>query len=374
MKILHVFGRLSKGGAEMRTLDLMRNVDQKRYAFHYCALSGLPGGLDEEVRNLGGEIFFIKLGHKFPYNFRRLLQSNNFQIVHSHVHLASGFILRLAAKEGVPKRIAHFRSMHDGKKLTFCRQMRNRVLKGWINRYATDIVAVGEGAMRAAWSKQWQADPRCRVVYNGLDISRFNDSPQPKIVRREFGLPEDCTLFIHVGRMVPPKNHERVLSIFSEIASNQPNVGLLLVGGGDRTIENKLRQKVDILKLSQKVMFAGERSDVPRLLKSSDIMIFPSLWEGLPGAVLESCAAGTPVLASDLPGIREIADQFPIYVNCLPLNTADSEWALLVKKILKDREISKNIEKNTCLFENSIFNLDRCIKSICSIYDNNYCD
>jgi glycosyltransferase involved in cell wall biosynthesis len=368
MKILHIFGRMTRGGAEMRTLDLMRHIDQDQYKFHFCALSGLPGELDEEVRGLGGEVFYIKLGRSFPSNFRRFLRSGNYQVVHSHVHYFSGYVLRLAAQAGVPGRIAHFRNMDDGKDLTLLRKIRNRIMKGWINRYATDIVAVCEGAMRSAWGEQWHADPRCQVIYNGLDLSKFNGPLQPDRVRREFGLPDNCKLIIHIGRMVPQKNHERVISIFNEIASRHSNVCLLLVGRRENGVENRLRDMIARFDLVEKVAFAGERNDVPRLLRSSDMMVFPSLWEGLPGAVLESCAVGTPILASDLPGVREIAAQFPCFVKAVPLNTGDSEWSLLAEEILESKEPAGSVENNFNHFQQSIFNIDKCVEEFCKVW------
>ena len=70
----------------------------------------------------------------------------------------------------------------------------------------------------------------------------------------------------------------------------------------------------------------GVRDDVPQLLKTADVLLLPSIHEGLPGVVLEACASGTPVLASDLPGVREIASRLPL-VRYLPLTAADEEWA-----------------------------------------------
>ncbi len=354
----------------MRTLDLMRHMDQNKYKFHFCVLSGLPGDLDDEVRSLGGEVYYIKLGYNFPRAFRRLLRFKDFQVVHSHVHFFSGYILRLAAQEGVSGRIAHFRNTDDGKKPTFLRLMRNRIFKSWINKYATGIVAVCEGAMSFAWGQLWKQDPRCRVIYNGLDVSGFNAYTDSDDVRKEFNLPEDCKLFIHVGRMVPQKNHNRVITIFNQIAHLRPNVALLLVGRAEANLEPGLRQTVSNLKLSAKVAFAGERRDVPRLLKASDVMIFPSLWEGLPGAVLESCAVGTPVLGSDLPGIREIAAQFPSFVKFLPLESSDSEWAIRAESMIEDQKIIELKSNIPNLFNDSMFSIDRCIQEFSRLWEN----
>ena len=123
--------------------------------------------------------------------------------------------------------------------------------------------------------------------------------------------------------MRPPKNHLRLIDIFGEVLRRQPTAVLLLVGQGRNAIERRLHRRIAQLGLGGQVVFCQERTDVPRLLGAADALIFPSLWEGLPGVVLEACAAGTPVLASDLPGVRDIAARLP-RVRCLSLEADNS--------------------------------------------------
>lgn len=327
IKILHIFGRMLRGGAEMRTLELMRAVDHDQFRFYFCTLSGLSGTLDDEIRALGGDVYPCPLGWQFPGRFRQLLEEGNFGVVHSHVHYFSGFILRQAAYAGVPVRIAHFRNMYDDHSNNLRRRIQRSIMRHWIDHYATDILAVSEGAMDWSWKPSWRDDPRCRVIYNGLDTTAFAKPTERDGVIHEFGLPTTSTLYIHVGRMDTQKNHLRLISIFNEIYRCQPMARLLLVGRGGNEIERRLREQIHELNLTYAVVFAGERSDVPRLLKAADVMIFPSLFEGLPGAVLEACAAGTPVLASNLPGVKEIAEHFAKLVMPMSLNTSNEVWA-----------------------------------------------
>ncbi len=325
-KVLHVFGRMQRGGAEMRTLDVMRHIDREKLSFQYATLSGLPGELDGQIRALGGEVHPVKLGLDFPWKFRRLLSAHRFDAVHSHVHYSSGFILRLAAGVKVPVRIAHFRSTEDGRGGSIRRRVQRKILKRWIDRYATHILAVSEGAMEASWGQDWKQDPRAQTVYNGLDLAAFHGPPDPDGVCREFNIPAGSVLCTHVGRFSPPKNHGRLLSIFSELLRRTPEAYLVLVGGGTLDAELPIRARASELGLADRVVFAGVRDDVPRLLLGADLMIFPSTWEGLPGAVLEACAAGLPVLASDLPGVQEIARFFP-GVACVSLEESDQVWS-----------------------------------------------
>lgn len=360
VRILHIFGRMQRGGAEMRTLDIMRHIDRQQFQLDFCALSGLPGVLDDEIRSLGGEVHYCRLGWSFPWRFQNLLRQHSYAVVHSHVHYASGFILFLSHSAGVPGRIAHFRSTSDDHGANLRRALQRKAMRHLIDRYATHILSVSQGAMIAAWGTAWKTDKRCHITYNGLDTEPFLN-PVDAYVLDDLNIPRSAKLYIHVGRMDPPKNHTRLITIFSEIAAHQPDAHLLLVGRGGNDIERAARQQIEALGLADRVTFAGERSDVSDLLRAAHTLIFPSTREGLPGVVLEACAAGTPVLASDLPGICEIAEHFPSVVP-LSLNLSDEVWAKQAAALAADQTDAAR-KQALARFLGSPFNLETCIKA-----------
>lgn len=359
-KILHIFGRMVRGGAELRTLELMRHIDRERCKFQFCALSGLSGELDDEIIKLGGTTHYLGLGPLFLHRFRRLLREEKYTVVHSHVHLFSGLILQLAAAEQIPVRLAHFRNTHDGQDQTLRRTLQNRLMKYLLDRHATKILAVSEGVMASVWGPGWPADQRCEVIYNGFDFTPFAATADRKGARQEFDIPLDARLYIHVGRMAPAKNHSKLIAVFALIAARDPHARLLLVGRGGNDIETQSRELSVRLGVADKVILAGERPDVPRLLQAADLLLFPSLWEGLPGAVLEACAAGIPILASDLPGIREISHNVPEAVTCLPATASDAEWAEMAMKISAQPGTAAKTGAISATVLNSEFEIKRC--------------
>jgi glycosyltransferase involved in cell wall biosynthesis len=367
--ILHVFGCMNRGGAEMRTLEVMRRLDRNKYRFWFCSLSGLPGELDQEIRLLGGEVFYLPLRKGFSANLVKLLRSGEIDAVHSHVHFFSGYILRVASASGIPVRIAHFRNTNDGGG-SLRKVAQNLLMRYWIGRHATHILAVCKGAMAAAWGRNWERDPRCRVIYNGFDISIFAASPERLEVRREFCLPDDAKICIHVGRMAEAKNHQRLLKIFQQIAIREPFAQLLLVGRGGNEVENALRSNIEQSGLGDRIHMAGERADVPRLLQAADLLIFPSKWEGLPGAVIEACAAGLPVLASILPGTEEIASHFPHLVQLLSLEKDDREWCERAISLLAGRK-NRTTEGVADRFQHGAFSMDRCLAQLDEVWSHN---
>jgi glycosyltransferase involved in cell wall biosynthesis len=231
-----------------------------------------------------------------------------------------------------------------------------------IDRYATDIIGCGEGAMNALWRADWRSDPRCRVVYDAVDPSRFTHLGDPDRTRAELGLSPADRIFLHVGNEVVEKNHARLISIFAQIAKIDPTARLVLVGGGTDNPEGVSAQAIDKLAIGHKVTALGIRHDVPQIFAAADALLLPSLREGLPGVVLEACVSGVPVLATDLPGVREIASRLSL-VRYLPLTADDIEWANAAHAL--PERTSRQDERDAVAeaFRASVFHIDRAVEA-----------
>jgi len=381
LRVLHLVGRMTCGGVQMRTLELYRKLDRARLRFDFCALSGLAAELDEHARALGGRVHHLAQSRPgFARRFRELLVREGYDVVHGHLHYLSGYPLKLARECGVPTRVAHFRSSRPdpvpGVRRRLVRLLLrpwieqyagNRVQRRWIERHATHVLGVSRWALTCAMGGDWASDPRCRVIYDGLDPAAFRDPADRQGVRGEFGVPGDAAIFIHVGRMTPAKNHPRVASIFVEAVRRLPGARLLLVGREDEVIGRRVRRQVGARGIADRVVFAGERLDVPRLVRAADALIFPSLWEGLGDVVLEAAAAGTPAVCSDLPSIREIAEHLP-GIERLSLAEPDARWADRLVAAATNPPDEATRKAALARFSESVFHFDRSAAALCAIW------
>jgi glycosyltransferase involved in cell wall biosynthesis len=167
--------------------------------------------------------------------------------------------------------------------------------------------------------------------------------------------------------MDPSKNHARLVHIFASLARRKPHAHLLLVGRRNREIE---RQIVDIarqLGVLDNIVIADQRCDVERLVQAADLMLFPSIREGLPGAVLEAASAGLPVLASSLPGIVEIADYFAGVV-VLSLQAQDDEWVGSALTLLQGGQEPEFRDAMQVKFRSSPFTIDHATASFTDLW------
>jgi glycosyltransferase involved in cell wall biosynthesis len=227
-----------------------------------------------------------------------------------------------------------------------------------IDRYSTDIIGCCETVLAESWGERWRSDARCRTIYYGADGAAFRNRGRRGDVRAELKASTEAPLYLHLGRNTPEKNHARLLAIFARIRDRDPAARLVLAGTGTDEPDGDIARSIRDHGLQEHTVALGARSDVPRLLEAADALLLPSLFEGLPNVVLEACAAGVPVLATDLGGVREIASRLAL-VRCLPLTASDEEWAAVAAQLPKEAERMKLRETAPAVFRSSVFDLDR---------------
>jgi glycosyltransferase involved in cell wall biosynthesis len=362
LRVLHIFGTMNRGGAEMRTVSLMSGMNQHNVQFDYCVLSGNKGALDDQIRALGGQIFYCKLGPTFIFRFISLLFNRDFSVVHSHVAYVSGFILLLAKLAGIKGRIAHFRNTTAGKSSSFIRRGRDKFLKFLINTSATDILAVCDGAMLGFWGENWHQEKRCKVIYNGFSI--VDKQIEPGFWLNFIPNYRDQRVVVNVARMDVQKNHLRQCDIFKELHKRDTNTLMVFIGKEDTQRKSMMKKKIVEYKLQDKVFFLGLQENVLRFLQHADVMLFPSEWEGLPGVVLEAASVGLPVVASDLPGVIEIAERLP-FIKVVKLQESNCNWGAHLNNVLM-----QGIDSNMMIeaFKHSDFLIDSNVKQLYAIY------
>ena len=326
LRILHALGTLNPGGVETWLLNILKCMDRDRLQFDFCTFGPQPGLFDTQVERLGARILRFQKSRNpwsFASGFRRLLREGNYNVVHSHVYLFSGALLRWAQAEGIPIRIAHSHRSRDDRPGTPARRCYRRVMKSWIRRHATHGLAASRPAA-ALFGEDWEADSRFRVLYYGIDASSFHVPIDRDQLRIELGVPVDAPVVGHVGRFVPPKNHRIVLEIAGEILKRRPEVHFLLVGDGP--LRPEIEAKARAMGLSANIHFAGTRIDVPRLLCGGmDAFVFPSLQEGFGLSVLEAQAVGLSCVVSDAVPQDVVLSRES--VKFLQLSAPVSDWA-----------------------------------------------
>jgi glycosyltransferase involved in cell wall biosynthesis len=330
IRILHVLGMMERAGAETWLMHILRTLDRSRYQMDFLVHSPEPQEYDDELRALGSNLIVLPHIHRplrYARGINRILRDNGpYDVVHSHVHQYSGFVLRLAKRAGVPIRIAH--SHLDASAIearaSLPRRAYLRLMRHWLEGNMTAGLSVSGVAAADLFGPHWACDPRHQLLFCGIEMEPFCQPVCKAAVRGELGIPEHAFVVGHVGRFAEQKNHTFLLDIAAAVVQCAPEVRFLLVGDGG--LREAMEAKAAALGLTERMIFAGPRADVPRLmLGAMDAFLLPSQYEGLPLVLMEAQAAGLPCVFSD--NTAREADIVPALVRRRSLAVPASGWA-----------------------------------------------
>lgn len=370
VRVLEVVGGLAPGGIENWLLDVYRTIDRVRFRLEFLVHSPENGTVEGALKALGARIHRVGGPHNLPHyvgSFARLLNElGPYDAVHSHVGHFNGIVLRLAWRGGVASRIAHSHSCTGrlggvGGLLwsTYAKCMRS-----WIRRFATQGLAVSRLAALSQFGPHWERDTRFRVLHCGIDLEPYRQEVVRNMVRSTLQIPDDAIVIGHIGRFDRAKNHEFILDVAQHLIRREPRAFFLFAGDGPLRahIDARFRQRG----LASRVKNLGFRADIPRLLLGAiDVLLFPSLSEGLGLAAVEGQAAGLPVVLSDV--IPKEADVVEVLIHRLSLARHPSEWAELVLSVARaPRGIAQH--EALALVERSPFHSRRSVEDLESVY------
>jgi glycosyltransferase involved in cell wall biosynthesis len=370
ISVLHLAGRLNRGGIETWLLKVLQAAQDTNIKRDVLVVTNLPGELDDAVRETGSHLFVTNrplnpLGQL--YDLRKIHQmSGPYNIVHSHVQ-PGGIQLRLAHHCGIPVRIAHSHTTElMAPAVRLHQKLVARLTAHWVRRYATAGLACSEAAAATLFGPNWRDDPRWQVLHYGIDLAPFRKTSDRRWeVRRSFGIPHDAFVIGHVGRMSPEKNHRFLVTLAREIAVQLPGAYFVLVGDGP--LRPQVEAWIRRAGLTDRVRLLGSRGDVPVLMTHLfDLFLFPSLYEGLPITIIEAQAAGIPIVASEAVPMEAVV--VPQLILRLSLKESISQW---VKAVMDMRRRASFVaqEDALSLLERSDFNIHVCTAKLFRLYE-----
>lgn len=327
IRVLHFQGRMGKGGAETFMMNTYRNINRSKIQFDFVIYHDFKEvtPYNSEIERLGGRIFSVPNPKKRPIAYiqavKKLLKDHQFNIVHNEVFFGGGLNLWLAYKSGINRRIAHSHATTDGKDSLLLKIAR-KGLDRWLFKYATDFLACSTEAGIGLFGENHPFV----FVPNGIDLDQYQNFSESKEESKcILEIPEKTLVIGNIGRFEKQKNHTFLIDIFQKLVDQHPDSVLMLIGEG--SLENDIRKKVDQLNLDSQVYFMGVRDDIPRILNAMDVMVMPSLYEGLPISAVEAQAAGVKlVLSTDVSKETVLSDN----VSFESLKTPSKDWAKLV--------------------------------------------
>lgn len=304
MRIVHVVDSLEFGGLERVVTDLA--LEQKRRGHEVSVFSLLQTqGLRRELEAAGIPVLIGDKRTPFDLALIRKLRAHlrdaRIDVAHTHSFVPNYYCA--AARFGAGLRTAMVGTCHD-----MGHRLGNRRLR-WMYRASlrstARVAMVGRMVHERFVGAGWVPPQRAAVVLNGIPVERFRNSPQRRANARErLALDAHSPVIGAVGRLVPLKNHRLLIAQMPALLARWPDLRLIIIGGGP--LESELAGQIASLGLGEHVRLASQRPDVSDLLPAFDIFAMPSLTEGLSIALLEACATGLAIVATEVGGNPEI--------------------------------------------------------------------
>jgi glycosyltransferase involved in cell wall biosynthesis len=291
------------GGAEQQAILLAKGLRRRGWRVSMVALSGSGGDAAAELEDAGVRFLSLQMrkGLADPrgwIRFHRWLRREQPDVLHAHLPHAAWLARwsRLAAPVALVVDTLHSSSTGAmGRHFGYS-----------CSRWLTDhVTAVSEATAASHLAAGMVRESELSVVWNGIDVDRWQPDAQARLeAREEFGVEpgvKDDFLWLAVGRLEAVKNYP---SLLRAMARTPERARLLILGAGPR--EGRLKELAEWLGLKHRVHFAGFEPNVLRWMRAADGFVLSSRYEGLPMVVLEAGACGVPVVATDVPGTREV--------------------------------------------------------------------
>jgi glycosyltransferase involved in cell wall biosynthesis len=359
IKIVHIVPTLDASGAEKQLALLAANTPKDRFDVHVICLTR-GGPYETTLAEAGVPVHIVSKKMKGdPFALRRLvklLRELKPAIVQTWLFAANSYGRLAARMAKVPHVIASERCVDSWK------SGYQLMIDRWLMRW-TDAVAVNSQAVKEFYAHQGIPREKLHVIPNA--VTQAEPVADRAALRKEMGVKEESFVLGFVGRLWPQKRVDDLIWAADILRLAEWPIEVVIVGDGPRRAA--LERFVENMKESDIVRFLGKRDDARRLIAGFDALVLPSDFEGMPNVVLEAMAAGTPVVASRIPGMDEvIADN---ETGLLFEPKRQSDLARKVQRLLEEDGLGKRLAENAKNFVGERFTVEAMTKAYVGLYE-----
>lgn len=330
--------------------------NHKKVQMDLLTINEIPTFLKQEMAKNGDRHYILNFRNsnplKYIINLSRLIKANQYDVVHIHGNSNTMAVdLCAALFAGCKTRIAHCHTTKSDHPFI------NRLLRPLFKRVYTDAFACSVEAGEWLFRKG-----EATIIANGIDLQRFtlNEAFRTQY-KKELGL-ENRLVIGHVGRFSAEKNHQKLLSIYDAVRQVNPNVTLLMWGDGELLEEVREQAK----RMGGDIRLMGTSHEIEKCLHAIDVIVFPSLYEGLPLILIEAQAIGIPCLLSNtVPPMAQITPA----VYYTDLHASDQEWANETMRIASLSKVEDNARTSHALIRAAGYDIRMKADQLLDIYN-----
>lgn len=356
IKYVLLINSLLPGGAERSLVELLSPLVARGVSPILVCLRRTEIGIEQEVADAGFDMRFLRASN-LPgriLEVRSILRAENPNLLHTTL-FDSDIVGRLAAVgTGVPVLTTLANTTYDPARiagdanLSYGKVKIVRAVDAATARGLTDhFHAVSDAAKESAVNHLGISPDKVTVVRRGRDPVRLGKRTEERrrLARETLNFGSDARLLLTVGRQEYQKGQVHLIDAFASISARQPSA-VLLVAGREGNASEALHRKVQEAGVADRVHFLGHRADVGDLMVAADVFVFPSLWEGLGGVLIEALALEVPIVSSDLAATREVVGEDGSSGILVPPGDVDA-LASTLESLLSDPELRQRTVLNS---------------------------
>jgi glycosyltransferase involved in cell wall biosynthesis len=322
INVMQVIGNLDIGGAQEVVRTLVEYLDSDDCQPIVCTFK--DGPLRQDIEGLGIHVeklparrysvlalpLFILDMIRIWRSLAKLVKEHSVDVMQTHLLRSLDFLTLLLLYATNLRAVlwtfhnANFElPVTDSQKHKWLVKLKNcshHFLYRWSSHLVSGFIAVSDKVEKAMVETIGPIQNKITVICNGVDVKRYQKPIDKTSLWNQLGLEANVYLIAVVATLKEQKGHRYLIEAMASIVPQHPGVHVLFIGDGE--LREALQTRVEALNLGDHIHFLGNRNDVPTLLAGSDLFALPSLWEGLPMALLEAMAAGLPIVASEVSG------------------------------------------------------------------------
>lgn len=369
MRLLFVINALGEGGTESSTAELLPRLRERGFD---CAVAILRSrgaeGVEQQVRDAGFRVAVLPpgLGRQIR-SLHGLIDEGGVEVVHSALFEAN-LVSRLGRRRHVPLLTSLVNLSYSAERMAVAgrasRKLRvTQAMDVTTGPLTSHFHAVSDAVASEAAKRLRIRRSRITVVPRGrADLAATVAPDAGERLRNELGIASDDEVVVSVARQEPQKDHLTLLDAVEPLLVDRPGLHLV-VAGREGTASAAITDRMARMSNRERVHMLGHRSDVASVLDVGDVFVFPTRYEGMPGAIIEAMAMGLPVVASDIAPVREV-----LAIPGLPAPGDAASFSRAIRALLSDKEARRRAGlANRARFERH-FTIERSADGMAELY------
>jgi glycosyltransferase involved in cell wall biosynthesis len=371
VRVVEVLATGTNGGAQEHLFNLVSRIDRERYDLSVLSLSAGPAV--RKLERLGVPVCVLEPDPALSGDaadddaveaVAAHLAAVRADVVHNHMYRAEIVGTRAAWRvaELGGKRPLVVGTVHSSR----VRSSEDRELVAALTPRVDHLIAVSQAIVRKI-EDEGRTGPPVTLIYNGVDLDRYDKQEACCTLREEYGLPDEGPIVGVVARLEPEKGHATLIEAWPIVLAEFPTATLLIIGEGSRREELEAQAVSLGPDVAARIVFTGRRDDVPAVTAALDVAVLPSYREAQGLSILEAMALSRPVVATNVGGIPEMIDD-EMTGLLVPPHDAPA-LAGSITRLLRDHPLADTLARNAHDLVHERFCVELMVRAVESIYD-----